>query len=98
MFETPLFHLPVNVQMLQRGKRSRVNSWEGTTVDSLSSSKASSERDITFDSLTGKQCRHHAHLHVVTEKNQIITVISVSTPLSLCCTRRALFLLFMKTN
>lgn len=33
--------------MLVRGKKSTVNSWEGMSVDSLSSSKASSERDIT---------------------------------------------------
>lgn len=33
--------------MLVRGKKSTVNSWEETAVDSLSSSKASSERDIT---------------------------------------------------
>lgn len=36
-----------NLQMLVEGKRSTLNSWEGMTVDSLSSTKASSERDIT---------------------------------------------------
>lgn len=85
--------------MLVRGKKSTVNSWEETAVDSLSSSKASSERDITSTPKTvNNGVRLIVRISKPLMKDVIYTEIWISMEMSQCCNSVSHFLLFMKTN
>lgn len=84
---------------LWRGKRSTVNSWEGMTVDRLSSSKASSERDITS---TPKAVNNAVRLIIriskaANERCDLYRNLN-SMEMSQCCNCVSHFLLFMKIN
>lgn len=75
-----------NLQMLVRGKKSTVNSWEGMSVDSLSSSKASSERDITSaPKAVNNAVRLILRISKLLMKEVIYTEIWISMEMSQCC-------------
>lgn len=88
-----------NLQMRMRGKKSTVNSWEGMTVDSLSSSNVSSERDNTRTAkAVNNAVRLISRISKPLMKDVIYTEIWISVEMSQCCNCVSHFLLFMKIN